>query len=114
MRVWGRLPDGTWQAVTTTATGDNTYVYITALVQALKLNLGESPFYANVGIPAQQSVVTQILPDFYLSQLQARYAGYFASLVISARPVSGLNPDPIYDISVVTKQGTTVNLTIPT
>jgi hypothetical protein len=114
MRIWGRTADGKWQAVTTAANGDNTYVYITALVQALKLNLGESPFYGNVGLPAQQCVITQILPDFYLSQLQARYAGYFASLVISDRPTTGLNPDPIYDINVVTKQGTTIPLTIAT
>ena len=114
MRIWGRNQTGQWQQVSTDANGDNTYVYITALVQALKLNLGESPFYANVGIPAQQSVITQLFPDFYVSQIQTRYAPYFANLTIAKQPTTALNPNPTYNISIVTNQGVTVNLSIPT
>jgi hypothetical protein len=44
--------------VTTDANGYNDAVYLTTLSQVLKLNLGESPFYANYGIPQYQSVLT--------------------------------------------------------
>jgi hypothetical protein len=65
--------------------------------------LGESPFYAQYGIPAQQSIVTQIFPDFYVNQVQQQFASYFASLSISK--VDGDNP--VYNIKVVFFNGVT-------
>jgi hypothetical protein len=51
MRVYGRVTDElgqkTWVQIQTDSDGNNEHVYVTALVQVLKLNLGESPFYAN-------------------------------------------------------------------
>lgn len=88
MRAWGRVynEDGsyTWQASETDpVTGDNTWVYITNLIQVLKLVLGESPFFSDWGIPAINSVLQQIAPDLYVQITQQRFAPFFAALSIS-------------------------------
>jgi hypothetical protein len=107
MRVYGRV-NGVWQEVQTDAAGHNDYVYLTALIQCLKLNLNESPFWADWGIPAQQSVIQQIIPDFYVMLIQQRYAGYFASLSI----VRTSTLPPTYSVTVTTNQGVIVQRTI--
>jgi len=92
MRTWGRITnaDGsrTWVKVSTDANGFNDAVYITALGQTLQLNLNESPFFANLGIPQQQTVVTQVYPDFYVNEIQSYYSQFFASLSITRTPGS--------------------------
>ena len=114
MRIWGRTVDElgnkTWVEVTTDSNGFNDAVYLTALIQALKLNRGESPFYANYGIPAYQSVMTQVFPDFYVMQTQAQYAAYFSSLTIAR--VQGTSA-PVYNIQANTHYGSTLEAVIP-
>lgn len=114
MRTYGRITneDGTktWQEVTTDANGFNDAVYITTLIQCLKLSINESPFYANYGIPAQQSILTQIFPDFYVAQTQAQFAPYFASLSVSRTQGT---PDPTYQVNLVTQQGSRVAFPVP-
>lgn len=113
MRTYGRVtnPDGsrTWVEVTTEAGGSNDRVWLTTLCQVLLLNLNESPFYADSGIPARPSVVTQVFPDFYIVRTQQRFAQYFASLIVSRQPL----PDPTYLINVTTNQGTKLNASVP-
>ncbi len=115
MRTYGRLtnPDGskTWVEVSTDANGFNDLVYLTTLAQVLKLNLGESPFFANYGIPAHQTVVTQVFPDYYVMQTQAQFAPYFASLSIIRVP--GSFP-PAYNATAVTHSGSILTAEIPT
>lgn len=77
----------------------------------LKLNLGESPFFANYGIPAHQTVITQVFPDYYAMITQTQFAPYFASLVITR--VVGSFP-PVYNITAVTHSGAILSATIPT
>ena len=106
MRTYGRVLNPatgnlSWQVVTTDAAGYNDYVYLTTLCQVLQLNLNESPFYANYGIPAQQSVIQQLFPDYYVSVTQQQFARYFASLTISKVK----SRTPTYQVSVVTNQG---------
>jgi hypothetical protein len=105
MRVYVRLPIGTggtvWTTVTTAASGDNSAVYVVALLQVLALNLNESPFYATFGIPAQQSVLQQVPPDYYVALTQQIYAQFFASLVITRTN----NPTPTYNVAVITNYG---------
>src|ERR1700690_1169588 len=101
MRTWGRptFQDGSrgpWTQVTTDADGSNDLVWVTTLAQVLLLNLGESPFYANFGIPAHQSVMSRIFPDYYVAYTQRQFSKYFASLIISKQPL----PDPTYIINV--------------
>jgi hypothetical protein len=113
MRVWGRTynADGTyqWVAVVTDANGDSSNCYLTALCQAIKLNLGESPFYANTGIPQYQTVITQTFPDYYAQQLQQQYAQYFASLTIVR--VAGSFP-PQYNVTARCNSGAILNTTV--
>jgi hypothetical protein len=76
-----------WTAVTTDSnTGDNTNVYFLNLIQVLLLNLNESPFYANYGIPAQISVIQQIHPDIFVQLTVQQFARYFASLAVITIP----------------------------
>lgn len=114
MQVFGRTYDEfgnpSWNVVTTDANGMNGEVYLTAFIQALKLNLGESPFYANYGIPAEQSVLTQIMPDINVAFMQRQYAGYFASL--TAKRIAS-NP-PTYQITAQTLAGTILTAVVPT
>lgn len=107
MRVYGRV-NGKWVVVQTDANGQNDYVYLTALIQCLKLNWNESPFWSNRGIPAQQSVVQQIFPDFYVALIQQQYAPYFASLQISKVN----STTPTYDISIITNQGVQIQQSV--
>ncbi len=116
MRVWGRTTDPvtgvkTWVEVSTGPDGLNQEVYVTWLAQVLKLNLGESPFWANWGIPQYQTIMTQVVPDYYMIQTQSFFSGNFASLVISR--VQG-TANPTYNINVLTKAGATITAVIPT
>lgn len=108
-RVWGRTNNGVapyqWVAVTPDANGQSSYLNITWLIQVLKLNLGESPLYANYGIPAQQSVITQIFPDYYVQQVQTQFSQFFAQLSITKVPSSS----PVYNVSIITLEGTIFN-----
>ena len=114
MRTYGRITNSngtkTWVLVETSANGDNSLVWLTTLCQCIKLNLGESPFFANYGSPAQPSIVQQVYPDFYVAQLQQQFAQYFASLIISKRS----DQPPTYQINVTTLQGVKLNVVIPT
>lgn len=112
MRTWGRTTDEygnkTWVEVTTDANGFNDYVYITTLIQTLLLNLGESPFYADRGIPAHQSVIQQVFPDFYMSRTQQQFSQYFASLTLARLP----GTTPTYRMDVTTHSGAKVQAVI--
>jgi hypothetical protein len=101
MRTYGRDPTGAWIEVDTTPDGLNDAVFITTLIQNLKLELGESPFYGDFGIPGEQAVAQQVFPDFYVSLTQQRFSPYFSSLVI-ARTV---DDPPTYKVSLITNQG---------
>jgi hypothetical protein len=124
MRTWGRVfalnSDGSrkvpqpagypyWQEVTTDANGFDDSVWLTTLCQVLLLNLGESPFYANYGIPDQQTIIQQVQPDFYVTRTQQQFSQYFASLIVTKL---GSNP-PSYKINVVTNQGAVAVLQVP-
>ena len=113
MRSYGRVyaQDGSykWVQVNTDADGFNDDVWITTLIQCLKLSIGESPFYSNYGIPAQRSIIQQIFPNFYVVQTQSQFSQYFASLIVSQ--VS--SPTPTYNINVVKNQGAKLAISIP-
>ena len=113
MRTFGRIynEDGSyaWTTITTDTNGFNDSVYLTALCQVLALNLGESPFYANYGIPQYQTVMTQVYPDFYVMQSQQQFSSLFASLTITK--VSGVD-SPQYKIQAVTHSGAILSATV--
>lgn len=118
MRIYGRVWSGPgqtgtyqWVEINTAPNGDNTAIWITWLCQCLLLNLSESPFYSNWGLPAKQSVIQQVAPDVYVNLMQQRFAQYFASLIITRQ--SG-NP-PTYRVNITTQQGAVLPpIVIPT
>ncbi len=120
MRTYGRTVDvltgaKTWQIVTTDVNGYNDSVWLTTLAQVLKLNLGESPFFSNYGIPAHPSVMNQIAPDFFMARTQQQFAGYFASLIMNSIPDAvdeDGRPAPAYQINVLTNYGSTIGMRV--
>jgi hypothetical protein len=121
MRTYGRVQDPvtgakTWVEVTTDANGFDDMVWLTTLAQCCKLNIGESPFWADWGIPAHASVVTQIHPTFYISLMQQRFAGYFMNLAIQKNDDvfddTG-RPAPYYSFYVITNYGAQLSVTVP-
>ena len=135
MRTWGRLPYGAnsfssaigefvigespigvlgdgydWIEVTTDAGGLNDAVWLTTLAQVLQLNLNESPFFGNYGIPAQQSVLTQVLPDYYVTMTQQLFSQYFLSLVVSKTESF---PTPTYAVKAVANPGAVLQSPLP-
>lgn len=116
MRTYGRItpnilfPDVTkWVEVDTDPVAGDDYVWLTTLIQTLKLNLGESPFFANFGIPGKPSVVQQIFPDFYVTRTQQQYAPRFASLIVTKLP----SPTPTYKINVTLNNGVPLEAKVP-
>lgn len=125
MRTYGRIyafnPDGTkqkpqpsgypqWVVVQTDpVTGSNSWVWVTALCQVLLGILGESPFYRNYGLPAIQSVLAQIAPDYNAQVTQEQFAQYFASLTITRDTTQ---ETPTYEVKVTTLEGTPASVTV--
>jgi len=104
MRSYGTDATGKWVEIT-----DTSYIWLATLAQTLRLNENESPFYANYGIPAQQSVQTQVAPDVAINRTQQQYSPYFASLsIIKQRNVT----NPTYLINAIFQNGTTIQSTI--
>lgn len=126
MRAWGRvrdpdtgafIPDPVtgmlWRMVETDPiTGDNSAVYLTNLCQVFLLNLNESPFYANYGLPAQQTIMTQVNPNFYVARTQSQFSQFFAALLVS-NPPANANEAPVYKISVTTFNGARIIVNVP-
>lgn len=120
MRVWGRRYNSQktayeWIQVNTDANGFNDAVYVTALAQVLQLNTGESPFWANYGIPAIRSITLQLFPDLAVYFIQQQYAKYFASLKIGKiEAVNEYNvPTPVYQVNIITQSGSIINFNVP-
>jgi hypothetical protein len=120
MRTYGRIQDvltgaKTWRVVTTDVNGFNDTVWLTTLAQVLKLNLGESPFFGNWGIPAHASVMLQIAPDYYMALTQQRFARYFASLILVRVPDATDDdgrPAPAYQINCLTNYGASIGVQV--
>ena len=112
MRTYGRLKDDAgnyqWVKIETQPNGDNSEVWLTTLVQTLKLSRQESPFWANYGIPAQQSVMTQVYPDFFVAETQSQFSQHFVSLSVTKLP----EPTPTYRIVATTPRGSLINRNI--
>jgi hypothetical protein len=120
MRVWGRIYDSqrqyTWNAVETDANGFNDEVYLTAFAQVLQLQLNESPFFSQYGIPAFPSVHNQTFPDANVYWLQRKYAENFISLVVTPASTTDIHGTvtPAYNVRAVTHKGSILTALIPT
>lgn len=138
MRTWGRIPaktsmyptgigefiigqsaiggqdinNYTWVEVDSDENGNNDAVWLTTLIQVLKLNYGESPIYGNYGIPAYSSVMNQIVPDYYATLTQQQFSQYFVSLNLS-RQALALSPTPTYDVTITANPGSVLLNPVP-
>lgn len=122
MRIWGRLPPDPvtgkrkWVVVESDKdTGDFSYGRVTELAQTLLLNLNECPMAGDYGIPAQDSIISQSYPDYYVRLTESRFAQYFTSLVITRRldgddgaPATSSSGRPVYLVDIVLLDGTPV------
>jgi hypothetical protein len=114
LRTYGRVTDPAsgarwWVTVECDMNDNPDSVYLTALIQTLKLNYGESPYFGNWGIPAHQSIMQQIFPDYYVLLTQKRYAPYFMTLGI----VKQTEVDyPLYTVTVQFKTGAVISTTV--
>ena len=111
MRTYGRFTNPRtgvkkWVKVEADAQGFEDNVWLTALIQHLKGHVGESPFFAQSGIPQQPCAVQMIYPDFYINSIQNKFADKFRYLAITA--VLGASV-PTYNVQVVTHSGVTLN-----
>lgn len=104
MRVWGRNSAGQWVAVT-----DPSYARLLQLEQTLRLNQGEDPLAGNVGIPAQQSINTQIAPDAAVARTVVSFQPYFASLTVKRDNTAS---DPTWNLRAVFLSGAVVKALI--
>lgn len=135
IRTWGRVPKGSnnpyssaigsfeiglspignspedyvWVEVSTDANGYNDAVWLTTLAQVLQLGLNESPMFGNYGIPAQQSVVTQVLPDYYVTVTQQLFAAYFIALIVTKLSAT----EPKYAINATANPGSILMDPVP-
>ena len=113
MRTYGRVfqQDGSyqWVVVETDSDGSSDAVWLTTLLQVLQLNLGESPFYSQYGISAQQSVIQQLWPDYDVARTQQQFAGYFAALIIARKPGA---TTPTYNVNLTTHTGVRISATV--
>lgn len=73
------------------------------------MSVGESPYFGDWGLPAQQSVIQQVFPDYYVSLMQQRFSPYFASLLVAKSASS----TPTYGVTIVTHQGVKLNASVP-
>ena len=98
-----------WVEVDTDSSGNNDLVYLTTLCQVLKLSLGESPFYSNYGLPARQSVMQQVWPDYYVALVQQTFSPYFSMLAISKQTGT---TTPTYNVTVITHSGVSLSAVV--
>jgi hypothetical protein len=101
--------DYEWVEVLTDANGNDDAVWLTTLAQVLQLNLNESPMFGNYGVPAQQSIVTQVLPDYYVTQTQQYFASYFLALIVTRNSKT----DPSYAINATANPGAILMSPVP-
>lgn len=100
-----------WVEVDTAPDGSNDMLFVTAMCQTMLLNLNESPIFANWGIPAHQSVLQQLFPDLYITQIQKQYASQFANLTVKRSTLAdGITP--VYLVTVLTHQGVVLNASV--
>jgi hypothetical protein len=106
VRTYGRDSTGTWVEIT-----DPNYVQLATLAQVLRLQQGESPFFGNYGLPAIQSVQSQIAPQAALNRTIGQFSRFFASLIITR--LNGYT-QPTYSIRAVFLNGTIIQSTLAT
>lgn len=111
MRVWGRQVNSdlsySWIEVTTDANGYNDEAMLTAFCQVLQLQPGESPFYAQYGVPSIQAVQSQLYPTANVYYMQQIYSPNFIALSVTPTSQKETNgaATPVYNVVAVANSG---------
>lgn len=115
--IYGGVSDTqsySWTEVDTDANGYNDEVMLTAFCQVLQLQPGESPFYAQYGVPSIQAVQSQIYPTANVYYMQQLYAPNFIALSVS--PTTAKDTDkstyPVYNVVAVANSGAILTATV--
>ena len=85
---------------------DPALIWVTIVKHELQLRVGESPFFSDAGIPAEDSIIAQQEPDFHVNNVKRRYEAKFRRFDIVKRSIVPL----IYDIALTTRNGDNVTL----
>ena len=113
MRIHGRKlnADGTktWVTLDTNNGDSEDQIYALWLIQVLKLNTLESPFWPGWGVPTWQAMQNTFYPDSSIAKIQSQFSQYFSYLSITRLS----NPDPYYKIVAITKNGVSQTLSVP-
>jgi hypothetical protein len=73
------------------------------LINVLQTEPTEQPFWANVGIPLKETVISKVAPDYYLDQVKQYFRSMFDSLQITKLAANN------YYIAVKLKNGLTLS-----
>jgi hypothetical protein len=111
MITFGRDASGLWREVDTDANGFDDDCYLTTVAQVLQSQLGESPFFAQYGLPARQSVTSRTHPDYFINRVREQFANMFTSLSI-VKTVDLTNNEPTYYIDALKLNGSAASETI--
>lgn len=115
--IYGGVSDTqsyTWVEVDTDADGYNDGVMLTAFCQVLQLQPGESPFYAEYGVPSIAAVQSQTFPDSNVYLMQQRYAPNFVSLIVIPSNTTDVHGtvSPVYNVTAITHIGSIISATV--
>jgi len=110
MQTFGRDIEGQWYEVTTDSNGFNDDVYLTTLAQVLQSDINESWLFAELGIPARQSVIGRTHPDYFVERVRAYFSRFFAN--ISIAQTTDEEGTPIYFVDVLKNDGSDYKATI--
>ena len=104
-----------WVEVDTDENGFNDNVMLVAFCQVLQLQPGESPFYADYGIPSIAAVQGQTFPDMNVYMMQQRYAPNFVSLVVTSANETDVHGTvtPVYNVVATTHTGAKISAKLP-
>lgn len=118
LRTYGRQenidsPYGSDWVVVKSVNEDDEAVWFTDFLQALQLNLGDSPFFANIGISHESVFQRNIPPDVDLLNLINYYSQFFESITADK---DTSQYDPVYIIRVKFFSGgiETIKIPVPT
>lgn len=111
MITFGRDENGLWQSVETDANGYDDDCYLTTVAQVLQSQLGESPFFAQYGIPARQSITARTHPDYWINRVREQFSPMFTSISI-VKTVDLTNNEPTYHIDALKLSGSAASSTI--
>lgn len=108
MRIYHKIKDENTNRTKWIIITDPDEIYVFWLIEVLRLILGESPFSADWGIPATETIATNIYPDYYVSIVKEKFAPYFQYLSIE-RLDHNVDRAVVYKVEIIKLNGQSVS-----